>query len=89
MTAAVSGAITTEQPGQQDIASGAVVQPVVTFVGAGGGGSGFGIGPYPWKKIPAITGVCRTVQRRQESVLTGDMIDVELEMLTAIVLQIA
>jgi hypothetical protein len=87
-TNAISGSITTDQPGQQSIASGAVVEPVVHVV-SGGGGSGFGIGPYPWKKIPAITGVCRTEQARQDSQLTGDVIDTELEMVTAILLMAA
>jgi hypothetical protein len=61
----------------------------VQVVGGGGGGSGvIPIGPYP-RKIPAITGVCATQQRKQESVLTGDMIDTELEMMTAILLMAA
>jgi hypothetical protein len=34
-----------------------------------------------------ITGTCKTGQAKQESRLTGDMIDTELEMLTAILLQ--
>ena len=82
--AAVSGTITTANAGQEDIASGAVVEPVVTVVGGGGGGG------WIWPRAPVtrleITGRMRTAQARQESVLTGDMVDTELELIAAILL---
>ena len=86
--AAVSGAITTEQPGQQSIASGTVVEPVTIVVGGGAVWRGRLL-PQFETKIPEITGTISSAQPRQESVMTGDMIDTELELVTAIMLAVA
>jgi hypothetical protein len=90
-TGAISGSVSTEQARQETLAGGTVLEPIETGIGRGGFSIGPWVRPRPHftLKIPAITGACETRQGRQESLLTGDMIDTELEMLTAILLQIA
>jgi hypothetical protein len=87
-TGAISGSVATQQAGQGSIVSGTVAEPVVQVVG-GGGLWRVRLLPHFNTKIPAVTGSVATTQARQESRLTGEMIDTELEMLTAILLEIA
>jgi hypothetical protein len=91
-TGAITGSVATQQPGQESIASGAVAEPVVHVVGGGGAGGGLWrarLLPHFRSEIPSITGTVSTTQARQVSRLSGEMIDTELEMLTAILLAIA
>jgi hypothetical protein len=86
-TGAITGSVASQQAGQQSLAVGTVVEPVVIVVGGGSSGfGGFGFGKKFPSKIPAITGTVRTAQQRQESIALGEMIDTELEMVTAILM---
>jgi hypothetical protein len=85
------GFCSTQQAGQQSLASGTVVEPIVIVVGGGGGGAGGGLWrgrlvPHFTTKIPAIAGTVSTMQARQVSLATGDMVDTELEMFAAILM---
>ena len=86
-TGAITGSVATQQPGQESHVSGTVSEPAVIVVG---GGVWRGrLLPQFTTKIPAITGSVTSEQARQVSLLTGEMIDTELEMFAATMLEIA
>lgn len=93
-TGKISGTVSTSQAPQQTLANGNIVAPVVGV----GGGSGAGVfslelsGPplrYVTPKIAAIRGRVESRQATQETRLTGDMVDTELEMVLMALMAVA
>lgn len=78
-TGAITGTVTTRQAGQQDLASGAVVEPVVTVVSGGGGGGGGWVSlrrPGEWRPArAAISGSVTTQQAGQQSLAVGGVVN--------------
>jgi hypothetical protein len=73
---AISGSVTSVQAEQKSLAAGNVEELILV---GGGGGS------WIWPRLE-ITGTVRSAQARQQSVAIGEMIDTELEMLTALLM---